>query len=161
MTPWSLHQAVPRLWIVLLNSLVDFQRAGQVLSIEPATYRKDCRSDVRQVLRNILRFPVPIVVSVLHPLVPETALAFEVLCICIRERTHIEKEPVAILSARIERHSLRHARASPLPAEIRAHQKEESMRKIEGPSMMNVVAEIVVVHRRLRRCRLECRMRID
>src|SRR4030095_6422591 len=103
MTPRAHDQTVPSSWIVLLNCLVNPQRPGQVFSVEPAAYGEHCRSDVRQILRDVLRFPVCIVVAMLHPLVPETARSLEILCVGIGKRPHIKEELVAIERASIER----------------------------------------------------------
>src|SRR6478672_8398472 len=99
MAPWPHDKAVPSSWIVLLNRLVNPQRSGQVFSIEPATYGEHCRSDVRQILSDVLRLPVRIVVAMLHPLVPETARTLEILCVGIGKRSHFEEELVAIQRA--------------------------------------------------------------
>ena len=114
---------------------------------------------MRHVLREILRLPVTVVVTVLHPLVPDTNFPMKVFLIRVRERPHTEEEVVAIGRAVDECRTVLRRGNGGLKTEAR--DEVESMRKPECAIVMHVVAEPIVTHRRLRGCRFQRRMRIN
>ena len=96
MQPRSHDEHILRPRAAGFNVLINFQRAKQVLGIEPAADGHHSGADVRQVRPQIAGFPAVVVGFVLQHFVPERDLVLEVLDICVRQRPHLQEEFVAV-----------------------------------------------------------------
>ena len=107
----------------------------------------------------IARFPEIVIGPVLHNFVPERDVAFEILGVGVGQRTHVQKELVAVGRAVLEVVIEFLGRLRPGPAEIR--HEVENVRQKQSSVVMPIVADKPIGHRRLRRGRLQSRMRVD
>src|SRR5262245_21509542 len=95
MTPGPLDQNVPGPGVVFFNLPINPKWSLHVLGVKPAADRHDRRRHLVQVLRDVLRLPVLVVIAVLHPLIPELNLVFHIL-LGVRKRAHFEKKLVSV-----------------------------------------------------------------
>src|SRR5262249_18725137 len=110
-------------------------------------------------LRDVLRLPVRVVVTVLHPLIPDLNLVVKIFLVRVGERSHFEKELVAVGSPVHKR--LAKVLSWPGSLLTKDRNEVEGVRQPEGAVVMHVVAKPVVGHRRLRGSGSQSRMRVD
>ena len=158
--PRSHRKDAPVLRVNLFELIVDAHRPVEVLGIEPPGHVQDRQIAWYrlQVLEDVLRLPVRVVVRMLHEVVPRRHLTMEVQRVDACRRAGFHEEPVSIGRAVVEgaaaRGGLAAARAGVAgePAE-RVHEPERAV-------VVEVVADEHVRRRRLRRRGLERGMRL-
>ena len=138
----------------LLDRLVAFQGAEEVLGVEPAAHRQHGGFDIIEVRPDVAGLPPGVVGPVLHQLVPEGDAALEVLRVGVGERPHPEEEVVAVGGLVVE------AGDGPLGGRLGAGSAEvgqevEGVREPEDAVAVEVVADEPVGDGGLRRRRLE------
>src|SRR5262245_30039843 len=98
--------------------------------------------------KRVARLPVVVIVRVLHQLVPDRYLAFEILLVCIRQRSEVEKKAITVGRRMIESRHVLSRRFRPRAPE--AGKKVECVREKERAVVMEIVADKPVGDRRLR-----------
>ena len=158
--PGADHQGVADARVLPLDCLVGLQRAVQVLGVVPAAHREHRSLDVLQVRQQVSALPVAVVVRMLREFVPVGNFVLEVLRVDVGQTAQVEKELVGVGHAVLERRLLGIVgRRRPGLAE--AAEETEGQLQVEGAVAVHVVAAEPVGDRRLRRHRLECRVRVD
>ena len=86
-----------------LDVAIAFERAEEILGVEPAADGHHRRLHVLQVGPEVLGLPVRIVSAVLHHLVPERDVALVIAGVGVGERAELEEEVVAVGRPVLER----------------------------------------------------------
>ena len=141
--PRAGDQGVQSVAVVLLERLVDPERAGEVLLVPPADHVERRYAGPAHARGQRPLAPVTIVVGVLNEVVPPGHLALEMAGVDVRQRPEVEKPLVEIAAAVVERRELL---GPPHHRQILEHRTEA-----EGPVVVLVVAEELVSRRGLRR----------
>ena len=111
-------------------------------------------------LPNAARFPKVIVSGIVGVLTPINTLIFEVFFVGVGQRSHAEKEIIAILGAKLKRDPER-GRGRFALALDEAMIEAEVRREHEGPIVIRVIAEVIVSDGRLRRGGHQGGVRVD
>src|SRR5438552_3760955 len=99
MAPRADDYHVENAGVLLLNRIIRFERAVEVLGVVPSADGHHGRGHVLEVWQKITRLPEFVVVGMLHHLVPEANFAVEIASVGVLERTQVEEELVAVRRA--------------------------------------------------------------
>ncbi len=100
--PGSNDEGIDRFRAVLLDRLVDVERAVEVIGVEPSAHRHHRGANVDEMREDVALLPECIVGPVSHDRAPDRDFVFEILLVQVLDRSRPQIELVAVGSAEVD-----------------------------------------------------------